>query len=430
MKKNLTILFAALLALAWISAISDAVSRPQKIKEHLANAQEFEKKGIYVDAIAEYEQALSYRSGDIEISLKMAEDYLHTGSSKKFTDICKRLAEDDQKDTRALDRLMNYYVDNKEESSAVKYLKEFTELYPKNKNAQEWMQKLKGSYQILYCRYEELGPIVSETMVVRNEEQYGITDSLGVEILPAEYEELYPYSEKELALAKKDGKYIYVDKDAQTRLVPDKQYQKLGLICKDGTIAKSGDKYGYLDDQLNPVTEFTWDQLSLLHKSVGAGCRDGKWQLLDSKGEPRAETVYKDVILDEQGFCSLQGRIFAKTGKQYHIVDKKGKQVGELGFEDARAFSEKGDAAVCMNGKWGFVNQKGELTIECGYEQADSFCNGFAAVCVDGKWGYLDEKGHLSVEPRFEKVTRISKEGTAAVLFDGEWLLIRLNAFI
>lgn len=430
MKKNLTILFAALLALAWISTVSDAVSRPQKAKEHLANAEEFEKKGIYVDAIAEYEQALQYRSGDIEISLRMAEDHLQTGDSKKFKDICKSLAEAEQKDTRALDRLMDYYVENEEEASAVKYLKEFTETYPKNENAQRWLQRLKGSYQVLFCSYDELSPIVSETMAVRREELYGITDSMGEEILPAEYEEAHPFSEEGLALVKKDDKYIYVDEDGQTRLVPDKKYESLGLLCKDGTVAFVEDRCGYLDEKLEPVTKFTWDRLSLLHKGVGAGCREDRWQLLDSEGEPRTEKIYADVIMDEQGFCSLQGRIFVKEGSQYHMADKKGKQVGELTFEDARAFSEKGDAAVCRKGKWGFVSKKGKLTIECTYEQADSFSNGFAAVCVDGKWGYIDEDGYMAVEPRFERVTRISPKGTAAVLLDGEWILIRLNAFI
>ncbi len=56
-----------------------------------------------------------------------------------------------------MDRLMNYYVERNDEASAVRYLSEFTEEYPKNENALSWLVRLKGSYEELFFNYEEPG---------------------------------------------------------------------------------------------------------------------------------------------------------------------------------------------------------------------------------------------------------------------------------
>lgn len=429
MKRNLILFFCALLGLSWYTAISDAVNNPKRIAEHLAKAEELEEKGIYVDAITEYESALEYLPDDVEISLKMANAYLQTGNSKKFINICKNTAAANQEDSAAMDCLMDYYVEKNNESSAVKYLNEFTEEYPKNEAARKWLVQLKGSYRELYCNYEEFGTICNDSMIVRVGEKYGVTDSQGVEFLAAEYDEIHCFSEDDLALAAKDGKYFYVDRDGQTRLVADNVYTNLGMMSSGRTVAEKDGKYGYLNENLEPETDFLWDDLTLISDSVGACQLDGKWALINKNGRVKTEYLYEDVIRDENGFCSGQKRIFVKEGGKYHLVDKKGEAVGELIFENARCFSKEGYAAVCIDGKWGYINAKGKLEIECQYDDAKSFSNGYAAVYIDEKWGYIDEYNNLVIEPRFEIATPISEAGTAAVKQE-KWKLIQMNIFM
>ena len=428
MKIKLILVFCVLLGLSWFTAISEAVNNPKKVQEHLTRAAELEAQGVYVDAVTEYEQALTYVPGDTAISLKMAEAQLQTGNSKKFVNICKDAAEQNQKDAAAMDRLMNYYVERNDEASAVRYLSEFTEEYPKNENALSWLVRLKGSYEELFFNYEEPGPVVHNSMVVSREGKYGLADGLGGELLEPEYEEVHPYSQDDMALIRKDGAYIYIDRDAQTRLVPDASYENLGMMSSGRTVASVNGKYGLLDESLQPLTEFAWDDLTQISDSVGACAQNGKWALIDKSGKARTDYVYEDVIRDAFGFCAGQKRIFVKENGSYHLVDKKGSPVGDLTFEDAQIFPEEGYAAVCMGGKWGFADAKGRLVIECQYEDACSFSNGFAAVCVGGKWGYIDENGNQIVEPKFEEVTPISEIGTASVK-QGEWMLIQLELF-
>ena len=107
--------------------------------------------------------------------------------------------------------------------------------------------------------------------------------------------------------------------------------------------------------------------------------------------------------------------------------------LGKLSFDDAKAFTEEGYAAVCRGGKWGFVDTDGELALDYAYEDAESFSNGLAAVCIDGKWGYIDTEGNMIITPRFSAATHFSKAGTAAVQIEEDkekvWKLIQLNIF-
>lgn len=66
------------------------------------------------------------------------------------------------------------------------------------------------------------------------------------------------------------------------------------------------------------------------------------------------------------------------------------KNVGEETFDNAKAFTRDGYAAVEKNGKWGFVDAEGNLVIDCQYDDALSFTSGYAAVKQGDVWGYID----------------------------------------
>ena len=66
-------------------------------------------------------------------------------------------------------------------------------------------------------------------------------------------------------------------------------------------------------------------------------------------------------------------------------------------FNDALPFSEE-LAAVKIDSRWGFIDEKGELVIPTVFEQAKPFSNGRAEVVIDGKTYYIDKKGTILEE--------------------------------
>ena len=74
---------------------------------------------------------------------------------------------------------------------------------------------------------------------------------------------------------------------------------------------------------------------------------------------------------------------------------------------------------VLVHGKWGFIDNTGNIVVDPQFEYARSFSEGFAAVLVGDKYGYIDEIGNIAIEPQFTHCLDFS-EGFAGVQIDGE----------
>jgi WG containing repeat len=72
---------------------------------------------------------------------------------------------------------------------------------------------------------------------------------------------------------------------------------------------------------------------------------------------------------------------------------------------------------IVQNGKWGYIDRTGKLTISAQFEEAGPFSEGLAAVRVGGKYGYIDRTGKLAIEPQFSSA-REFVDGLAIVWFE------------
>ncbi|MDR1854470.1 MAG: WG repeat-containing protein [Azoarcus sp.] len=90
-------------------------------------------------------------------------------------------------------------------------------------------------------------------------------------------------------------------------------------------------------------------------------------------------------------------------------------------YDDAEKFGNNGLAKVGKDGKWGFVNLKGEEVIPLLFEEAGDFDYGLVAVKSNGQWGYFNAQGQPEVPPSFEQVSGLWREGLSAVKQNGKW---------
>ena len=132
----------------------------------------------------------------------------------------------------------------------------------------------------------------------------------------------------------------------------------------------------------------------------------------------------------------------------YPVPDRNGEgakwgYVNELLFLDialvydaAEDFSE-GLAAVCSNGKWGYINSEGVDVISLQYQSlkgvnaeekdtAFSFRNGFVPVKKGDKFGIINAKGETVVEFKFDAILQ-GKNGKYVACKDGNWGVITLS---
>lgn len=79
----------------------------------------------------------------------------------------------------------------------------------------------------------------------------------------------------------------------------------------------------------------------------------------------------------------------------------------DIEVEDSKEFSE-GLLAVKNNGKWGYMNKKGDMVIDCLYESAGNFSEGLAVVKKDGKCGYINNKGEVVIDFKYDSADNFS----------------------
>lgn len=105
-----------------------------------------------------------------------------------------------------------------------------------------------------------------------------------------------------------------------------------------------------------------------------------------------------------------------KNGK-YGFIDTKGNVKIDFAYTRAYDFSE-GLAKVEQNGKVGFVNKNGETVVPIEYEDAGFFKEGCVWVVKNGKYGFVDKTGKEIIPTQYDYAYPFS-DGIAPVKKDG-----------
>ena len=82
------------------------------------------------------------------------------------------------------------------------------------------------------------------------------------------------------------------------------------------------------------------------------------------------------------------------NGKEWGFIDKSGKEMVPLKYDQAITFHE-GLARVIFNNKYGFVDKNGKEVISLIYDYAHRCSNGLIAR-PNNKWGFIDKQAMIS----------------------------------
>ena len=95
---------------------------------------------------------------------------------------------------------------------------------------------------------------------------------------------------------------------------------------------------------------------------------------------------------------------FEEAKFKWGYINKTGQVVIKDRFDDARNFKE-GLAVIRKKGRWGYINKKGEEVIPAQFKAAWSFSGGVARILTfNNKMGFIDPKGNFTIEPKFDLV--------------------------
>lgn len=120
---------------------------------------------------------------------------------------------------------------------------------------------------------------------------------------------------------------------------------------------------------------------------------------------------------------------FQENGK-YGFVNEAGEIVIPAKYQAVGVFNE-GLCKVTINDKDGYINHQGELVIPAIYDFTNYFSQGLAAACKDGKFGYINPRGETVIKFEYDDARDFFEpNGFAAVKKNGEEGLIDRNGKI
>jgi hypothetical protein len=73
------------------------------------------------------------------------------------------------------------------------------------------------------------------------------------------------------------------------------------------------------------------------------------------------------------------------------------------------------------DGKWGFINDVGQVIIPCKYDEVWAFSHGIVRVKLNGRWGFINKEGEEVIPCIFDDTGFLSDEGLVVVELNGKY---------
>ena len=433
--KNYKWLAPLVLVLVFFASIyflySDREGKIQEYNKALATARDYRAQEIQKDAELYYMEALGIRDS-AELYLEIGQFYWESGLARAAEDWGEQFVEEYPTEPMAYEFMLSVYYGNEDYNACFDVLDTLEKRELSSDYADGIFQKIQYSYTFnsSYTELEEVGVYSGGLCPVKIKGKWGYANEKGRVAIAAKYTNVGAFVGGIAPVADESGKAYYIDNEGNKKRVilgVDNVVQ-LGLMYGEYFSLYNGESWGFYNAN-NDFLFGGYEEATSIGNGI-AGVRIGDdWTLVDCNGHALTADTYTAVARDGKDVIYRNDRLFAAKNGVYCMLDGSGNIVGDEVFEDAQVFNDTTFAAVKQNGKWGFINNKGEFVIEPSYTDARSFSNGFAAVKVNDKWGFIDMENNMIIEPQFQDVRDFSGSGSAFVLMDGDWECLLLYQY-
>ena len=293
----------------------------------------------------------------------------------------------------------------------------------------------------IYSDISSFGEDYINGYITKNEDgKYGIVNVSGEIILENDYEEINNiYSDKYYVIVE-NGNQQLINKDKEKVLTEN--FDEIKQITSSGVVYIKDGKYGFMDFEGNSIIDANYDMLNEINTGIFLAQNDGKSGLLDKEKNEKVAFNFKDInynkkagiyvaenedltqtIIDSNFETKIVGilselniddgymKVKVDSGYKYYNFKFEEKNIKDL-FINNKIFLSKKD------GKFGYVDSKGDTVVDYIYDDATELNNyGFAAVKKDGLWGSIDGKGNTVIEPKY------NLDENLRIDFIGKWHL-------
>lgn len=233
--------------------------------------------------------------------------------------------------------------------------------------------------------------------------KFGFTNETGDWVIQPIYDEVIEFEDLPNTFAKLKGKWGIIDMQGKT--IQPFEFSKVNNL--DYGIAhlysvEKNKRYGLVNlSSAKPLTEFVYENsfyfddgtieelglLAIVYKNKKAG-------LLNEKGVEIIPCIYDK---GESPFTYLEGNFYlVKQQGKVGIIDNTGHQILPCQYEKAEvsiSFDERFD--VVKGGKYGLCDFKGNEVITPIYDKPFYFEGDYSIARLKGKYGIINQKGEI-----------------------------------
>lgn len=430
-KTLIPIVLVVIFVLSIYSLYDTKASILNEYNGYLESAREARRQGIIVDANAYYNEALDLQES-IDLYLELAEYHLECGNVKQAMKVGSMITEKYPKDVKGYEFMFDRYYPDKDYFQCFR----IGDIITKRKLSSEKISSVLASLEYEYYfngSFDEVGVFSEGRCPVMVENKWGFVSQGGTLTVSAKFKEVGAYSSDLAPVIDDNDSAYFIDKQGNKKfvLMDVKNVKKLGVIYSDVFPLYNGKTWGYYNKKREHVFG-EYEEALTLGNGVAPVKKNGKWSLVNVKGEALTNKKYVDVAYDEKQVAYRNERLFVceNAKSKYQMIDAFGNVISKQTFEDVRVFNDTTYAAVKINGKWGFIDKAGKMKIEPKFDDARSFSSKYAAVKQGDKWGFINEEGKFVIEPTFTDVKDFNEYGCVFVKRgEDNWEMLKLYKY-
>ena len=401
-------------------------STVDQYNQFLSSARENAENEIPYVSVQKYKAALAIDCSDESVYreyIKECEILGETFYEEAVKDYTDKFPESSQ----AHEDLCTYYYDTENYQAVITTANKAREAGIATEKVKEYYLECAYMFKYVATGFDEASSFLGNYALVKKDEAYGYISDAGGYLIAPMYKDAAFFLGSATAVC--DDEWYFVNQAGYKVAKPDKEVDSMSYLSNGKILVSKNGKYTYASSSLKIPNDFQYDAASDFKNNVAAVKKGNKWALINSQEENLTDYIYDDILLDEFDACINNGVIFAKINGKYYLIDENGNRLSDKGFDNAYPFYGTSPAAVCVDGKWGFIDSTGKEIIKPQYVDAKSFSNGLGEVCVDGKWGYINEANEFRIEAQFSDCLPFSDNGIAAVQENNVWNYIKLISY-
>jgi len=267
-----------------------------------------------------------------------------------------------------------------------------------------------GTRTIIAPIFNEVHPIIGDRANVRIDQLWGLIDGMGRWICrPLSVMPIYFGPEGDYGVfSAEPGHYGFIDRKGEV-VLETTAYTYAGIMSGGLFTACDGERYGFVDVKGNVIIDFSFDLAYPFAEGLAAVQREGKLGYVNKAGE-----IVIPLEFEVAGsFCNGLAPVRRSGENTTVYIDQTGKVCLQGKWTWGGPFTKDKLALVLVDGKYGYINPKGHLTIPARYEEANAFGDGVASVKSGDSWVFIDKKGKI-----------ISKKYVEAGVYEGGFALV------